>query len=103
MNSRQVIENDEPVQGNGFVFIHRLLWRTKLKMWKVHMHRTPRLKGIVGVILHKLGFLHFLEKGGGNLQLDRKIIKAPGSEGVNMEEFLVDTSKSTMKSSYALP
>ena len=85
-----------------FVFIYRLLWRTKLKMWKVHMHRTPHLKGIVGVILHKLGFLHPLGKGGGNLQLDRTIMKALGSEGVNVEEFLVDTSKSRTKSSYAL-
>jgi len=57
----------------------------------------------VGVILHNLGFLHLLEKGEGNLQLDRKIMKALGSEGVNVEEFLIDTSKSRTKSSYALP
>ena len=90
-------------KGMRFVFIHQLLWRTNLKMWKVHMHRTPRLKGIVGVILDKLEFLHLLEKGGGNLQLDRKIMKALGFEGVNVEEFLVDTSKSRTKSSFALP
>jgi len=66
------------------------------------MHRAPRLKGIVRVILHKLRFLHLLEKGGGNFQLDRKIMKALRSEGVNVEEFLIDTSKSRMKSSYTL-
>jgi len=71
-------------------------------MWKVHMHKTPHLKGIVGVFLHKLGFLHLLEKGGGIPQLDRQIIKVLGSEGVNREEFLVDISKSKIKSSYAL-
>ena len=79
-------------KGIRFVFIYQLLWRTNLKMWKVHMHRTPCLKGIVGVILHKLGFLHLLKKGGGNLQLDRQIMKALGSEGVNVEEFLVNLS-----------
>ena len=54
------------------------------------MHRTPRLKGIVGVFSHKQGFLHHLEKGGGILQLNRQIMKVPGSEGVNREEFLID-------------
>ena len=72
-------------------------------MWKVHMHRTSRLKEIVGVILHKLRFLHILEKGGGIPQLDRQIMKALGYEGVNVEEFLIDVSKLKMKSSYALP
>jgi len=72
-------------------------------MWKVHMHRTQRLKEIVGVILHKLVFLHLLEKGRSILQLDRQIMKDLGSEGVNVEEFLIDVSKLKMKSSYALP
>ena len=58
--------------GMRFVPIYQFLW-------KVHMHKTPHLKGIVGVFLHKLGFLHLLEKGGGNLQLDKKIMKALGS------------------------
>ena len=70
-------------------------------MWKVHMHKTPCLKGIVGVILHKLGLLHLLVKGGGIPQLDRQIMKALGYEGVNVEEFLVDIFKSKTKSSYA--
>jgi len=52
-------------KGMRFIFIYQLLWRTNLKMWKVHMHKNPRLKGIMGVILHKLGFLHLLDKGGG--------------------------------------
>ena len=86
-----------------FVFIYQLLWRTNLNMCKVHMHRTLCLKGILGVIIHKLGFLHLLEKGGGIPRLDRQIMKALGSEGVNVEEFLIDISKSKMKSSYALP
>jgi len=60
-----------------FVFIYQLIWRTNLKMWKVQMHRTPCLKGIVGVILPKLGFLHLLEKGGGNLQPYRKYNEGP--------------------------
>ena len=47
------------------------------------MHRNPRLKGIVGVILHMLGSLHLLEKGGGIPQLDRQIMKVPKFEGVN--------------------
>jgi len=85
-----------------FVFIYQLLWRVNLKMCKIHMHKTPRLKGIVGVILQKLGLLHLLVRGGGIPQLDRQIMKALGSEGVNMEEFLVDISKSKMKSSCAL-
>jgi len=85
-----------------FVFIYQLLWKTNLKMWKVHMHKTPYLEGIVGVIVHKLGFLHLLKKGGIS-QLDRQIMKALGSEGVNVKEFLVDIFKSKMKSSYALP
>jgi len=51
------------------------------------MHRTPRLKGIVGVILHKLGLQHLSVKGEGIPQLDRQIMKALGSEGVNVEEF----------------
>jgi len=67
------------------------------------MHRIPRLKGIVGVFLHKLGFLHLIEKGGGIPRLDRHIMKVLGSEGVNVEEFLIDISKLKMKSSYALP
>jgi len=67
------------------------------------MHRTPCLKGTVGVTLHKLGFLHVLEKGGGIPQLDGQIMKNLGFEGVNVEEFLIETSKSKMKSSYALP
>ena len=67
------------------------------------MHKTPRLKGIVGVFLHKLGFLHLLEKGGGIPWLDRHIMKVLGSEGVNVEEFLVDIFKSKKKFSYALP
>ena len=73
-------------------------------MWKVHMHmhKTPRLKRIVEVFLHKLGFLHLLEKGGEIPQLDRQIIKVLGSEGVNAEEFLVNIFKSKVKSSYTL-
>ena len=66
------------------------------------MHKTPRLTGIVGVFLRKLRSLHLLEKGGGIPQLDRQIIKVLESEGVNREEFLVDISKSKIKSSYAL-
>jgi len=89
-------------KGMRFVFIYQLLWRTNLKMWKVHMHMIPLLKGIVGVFLHKLGSLHLLEQGGGIPQLDRKIMKVLGFEGVNVEEFLVDIFKSKMKSSYAL-
>ena len=67
------------------------------------MHRSPHLKGIVGVFLHKLGFLHLLKKGGGISLLDRKMMKVLGFEGVNAEEFLVDISKLKMTSSYALP
>jgi len=88
-------------KGIRFVFIYQLLWRTNLKMWKVHIHRTPHLKGIVGVFLHKLVFLRLLKKGGGIPQLDRQIMKVLGSEGVNGEEFLVNSFKSKMKSSYA--
>ena len=88
-------------EGMRFIFIYQLLWRTNLKMWKVHMHRALHLKGIVGVFLHKLGFLHLLEKGGGIPQLDRQIMKVLGSKGVNLEEFLVDISKSKMSCSYA--
>jgi len=76
--------------GMRFVPIYQFLW-------KVHMHKTPRLKGIVGVFLHKLGFLHFLEKEGGIPQLDRQIIKVPESEAMNVEEFIVDISKSKIK------
>ena len=67
------------------------------------MHRTPYLKGIVGVFLHKLGFLYLLEKGRGIPQLDRQMMKVLGFEGVNVKEFLVDSSKLKMKSFYALP
>ena len=66
------------------------------------MHRTPHLKGIVGMIFHKLGSLDLLEKGGAILQLDKQMMKVLGSEGVNVEEFLVDSFKSRRKSSYAL-
>jgi len=75
------------LKGMRFAFMYQLLWRTNLKMWKAHINRTPHLKGIMGVILHKLGFLHLLEKGGRILQLDRQTMKALGSEGVNVEEF----------------
>jgi len=59
------------------------------------MHRTPRLKGVVGVLLHKVGSLRLLEKAGEIPQLDKQIIiKVPGSEGVNVEEFIVNSFKS---------
>ena len=58
---------------------------------------------LVAVILYKLGFPHLLGKGGGVPQLDSQTMKALGCEEVNMEELLIDISKSNMKSSYALP
>ena len=67
------------------------------------MQRIPSLEGITWVFLHKLGFLHLLEKGEAIPQIDRQIMKVPGRKGVNDEEFLVNISKSKMKSSYALP
>jgi len=67
-------------------------------MQNVHMHRTSHLKGVVGVFLHKLGSLNLLEKGGGIPQLDGQIMKVLGSDEVNVEEFLVDISKSKRKS-----
>jgi len=69
-----------------------------MKMWKVCIRRIPCLKGIVGVIFHKIGTPHLLEKGEGILQLHRQIKKVSGSEGVNVEEFLVDIFKSKRKS-----
>jgi len=47
--SLELYEFPSLFKGMRFVFIYQLLWRTNLKMWKVHMHKTPRLKGIVGV------------------------------------------------------
>jgi len=64
LNSRQVTENGEPAQGNEVRLHIPTPMENQLKMLKVHMHRTPCLKGIVGVILHKLGLLLLLEKGG---------------------------------------
>jgi len=57
---------------------------------------------IVGVFLHKSAFPHLFEKQTGISYLDGQIMKVPRSERVNGEEFLVDISKSKMKSSYAL-
>ena len=43
-----------------------------------------------------------LENRGAILQLNRQIMKVSGSDGVNMEEFLIDIFKSKRKSSYTL-
>jgi len=55
-----------------------------------------------GSILHKLGLLHLLEKGGEIPQLDKQIMKVLKSKGGNVEDFFVDIFKSKMKSPDAL-
>jgi len=90
------------LKGMRFILNHQLLRRINLKIQKVSMHRIPHLKGIVGVIFHKLGLIPLLEEGGGILQLDRKIMKVLGYEGVNVKEFFVDIFKSKKKFSFAL-
>jgi len=80
LNSYQVAKMVSLLTEMRFVYIYELLWKSTLKMWKVHIHKAPHLKGIMDVFLHKLGFLHLLEKGGRIPQLDRQIIKVPRSE-----------------------
>ena len=100
------------------------LWFLNIQL--VHMFRIPRpeeimgvslhmlrvlhllekrrgMPGIVGVILHMLRVPHLLEKGGGMPHPSSQTRKAPSSEGVSMEEFIDDISKSKRKHSYALP
>jgi len=69
----------------------------------VHMFGIPHPRRIVGVALHILRVPHLLEKGEGMPYLGRQTMKALGAEGVSVEEFLNDISKSKRKYSYALP
>jgi len=59
--------------------------------------------GTVGVLPHMLRVPRLSETGRGIPQLGRQTMKVPGSEGVSVEEFLDDISKSKRKYSYALP
>ena len=74
-----------------------------LNMRLVHLFRISLLLGIVGATLHILKVPYLLEKGGGMPHPGEQTMKAPGSEGVSVEEFLDDISKSKRKYSYALP
>jgi len=67
------------------------------------MFEIPQPRWIVGTTLHILRVPHLLEKGGGMPHPGSQTMKAPGSEGVSVEEFLDDISKSKRKYSYALP
>jgi len=66
------------------------------------MFRTPCPKGIVGATLQILRVPHLSERGV-MPHLSRQTMKVLGSEGVRVEEFLYDISKSKRKYSYTLP